>query len=709
VRVSTPVGRTRGHPGTLGAVATTPPPGSPAGKPSRRAGAAGRTRWSYSRWDGTQEGFSLAADDILDEVTDDLLYHGDLASALRRMMQTGFEDANGRRVDGLRDILERLREQRRQRLEDHDLGGVYSDIAERLRDVVDTERSALDDLADAAERSGDTRRQEVAGEALAERRMALDLLPPDLAGMVRSLEQYDFTSPEAAAAFESLLDELREQLVAQQVSEMAGAMANVGPEELARIKDMLAELNQMLADRSEGREPDFDGFMERHGDFFPENPANLDELLEIMARRMAAMQSLLNSMTPEQRAQLQELSDQLLSDLDLRWQVDQLASQLQAQFPQAGWGRSHDFSGQDPLGFADAAEMLGELGDLDQLEQLLRGAANPGALAEVDLDRARQLLGDDAAASLERLAELNRMLADAGLTEQREGRTQLTPAGMRRIGQNALRDLFARLDGNTLGGHQVHRMGTGHERESDTKAYEFGDPFNLHIERTVRNAVRRTGGGTPVRLTPEDFEVERTEHLVRSATVVMVDLSLSMPMRDNFLPAKKVAMALHTLISTRFPRDWIGLVGFSETAREIAAAELPEVSWDYVYGTNMQHGFAISRRLLGRQHGTKQIIMITDGEPTAHIDASGEPFFAYPPVRATVDATLREVVRCTNEGIRINTFMLDPTPHLRGFVEKLTELNKGRAFFTTPENLGDFVLVDFLDQRRRMIRGRRAS
>jgi uncharacterized protein with von Willebrand factor type A (vWA) domain len=180
-------------------------------------------------------------------------------------------------------------------------------------------------------------------------------------------------------------------------------------------------------------------------------------------------------------------------------------------------------------------------------------------------------------------------------------------------------------------------------------------------------------------------------------------------MRDNFLPAKKVAMALHTLISTRFPRDWIGLVGFSETAREIAAAELPEVSWDYVYGTNMQHGFAISRRLLGRQHGTKQIIMITDGEPTAHIDASGEPFFAYPPVRATVDATLREVVRCTNEGIRINTFMLDPTPHLRGFVEKLTELNKGRAFFTTPENLGDFVLVDFLDQRRRMIRGRRAG
>jgi uncharacterized protein with von Willebrand factor type A (vWA) domain len=212
-----------------------------------------------------------------------------------------------------------------------------------------------------------------------------------------------------------------------------------------------------------------------------------------------------------------------------------------------------------------------------------------------------------------------------------------------------------------------------------------------------------------VQLTPEDFEVERTEHVVRSATVLMLDLSLSMPMRDNFLPAKKVAMALHSLITTQFPRDWLGLVGFSETAREITADQLPEVSWDFVYGTNMQHGFAISRRLLSRQHGTKQIIMITDGEPTAHITERGEPFFSYPPVRETVDATLREVVRCTNDGIRINTFMLDPTPHLRGFVEKLTELNRGRAFFTTPDTLGDYVLVDFLEQRRSMLRGRRAG
>jgi uncharacterized protein with von Willebrand factor type A (vWA) domain len=643
------------------------------------------------------------------EITDDLLYHGDLASALRRMMQTGFDDANGERIQGLREILERLREQRRERLDNHDLGGVYDDIAQRLRNVVDTERSALDELEGDAQRSGDQRRAEVTSEATTERRMELDLLPPDLAGMVRSLQNYEFTSTEARENFEELLEELRTELLNQQVSQMAGAMENIGPEELARMKDMMSELNRMLEQRAAGETPDFDGFMERYGDFFPENPQTLDELLEVMARRMAAMQSMLNSMTPEQRAQLQQLSDQLMEDMDLRWQVEQLGSALRNEFPQMGWDSSQNFGGQDPLGFAQAAEMLAELGDLDQLEQLLQGAANPGALAEVDLDRARELLGPDAAESLEKLAELNRKLAEAGLIEQRDGRPQLTASGMRRIGQNALRDLFRKLDGSALGGHQVHRLGTGHEREMDTKPYEFGDPFNLHIERTVRNAVRRTGGGTPVQLTPEDFEVERTEHVVRSATVLMLDLSLSMPMRDNFLPAKKVAMALHSLISTQFPRDWLGLVGFSETAREIKAQDLPEVSWDFVYGTNMQHGFAISRRLLSRQHGTKQIIMITDGEPTAHIQANGEPFFSYPPVRETVDATLREVVRCTADGIRINTFMLDPTPHLKTFVERLTELNRGRAFFTTPDTLGDYVLVDFLEQRRSMLRGRRAG
>jgi uncharacterized protein with von Willebrand factor type A (vWA) domain len=670
-------------------------------------GKANRVR--YSRWDGSQVGFDLDATDIFSEITDALLYHGDLNAALRRMMQSGFDDANGERLKGIREMLEELRQKRREALENHDLGGVYDEIARELRDVVDQERAAIDELAQEARDSGDARRQELTEEVAAERHAALDLLSPDLANMVRELQSYDFTSSEAREHFEELVEKLREQLMQQYVDQMSGAVDNLTPEDMARMKDMFAELNQMLEQRQRGEEPDFDGFMERYGDFFPENPQDLDELLEVMARRMAAAQAMLNSMTPEQRAQLQALSDQLLEDMDLRWQVDQLGQNLAGMFPDLNWNRRYDFSGQDPMNMGEANELLQQLGDLDQLENLLRGATSPGALAEVDLDRARELLGDDAARSLEQMAELAKRLEETGLVENKEGRLELTPRGIRRLGQNALDELFAKLSLDKAGQHEMARIGVGHERDYSTKPYEFGDPFNLDIGKTVRNAIQRAGSGTPVQLTPEDFEVERTEHLVRSSTVLMIDLSLSMPMRDNFLPAKKVTMALHSLITSQFPRDYMGIVGFSETARELKPEQLPEVSWDFVYGTNMQHGFQIARRLLSRQSGTKQIIMITDGEPTAHITPSGDVYFNYPPVRETVDATLREVNLCTRDGIRINTFMLDPTPHLREFIGKLTELNRGRAFFTTPETLGDYVLVDFIEQRQQMLRGRRAG
>jgi len=659
----------------------------------------------YSRWDGTQAGFELDADDILSEITDDLLYHGDLNAALRRMMQSGFRDQNGERLAGMRELMERLRRRRKDELEKYDLGGVYDDIARELREVVDQERQGIDQLEQEARQSGDQRRQEITEQVAQEKRMELDLLPPDLAGQVRELSEYEFTSSEARERFDELMDKLRQQLMQSYFNQMAGAMQDVSPEQMQRMKDMLSALNQMLEQRANGQEPDFQSFMDQFGDFFPGNPQNLDELLEQMAEQMAAMQAMLNSMTPEQRAQLQGLAEQLLEDMDLRWQVDQLGEHLRGLFPQMGWDRKYNFSGQDPLGFVEAAQLMDKLGDIDQLENLMRSATSPGALAEVDIDKARDLLGDDGARSLERLAELAKMLEEAGLIEQKEGRYELTPKGMRKIGQNALADLFAKLNQDRLGRHQLERSGVGHERNYETKPYEYGDPFNLQIERTLRNAIRRTGGGTPIHLHPDDFEVERTETITKSSTVLMLDLSLSMPMRDNFLAAKKVAMALHSLISMQFPRDYLGIVGFSEVARELKPEQLPEVSWDFVYGTNMQHAFLLSRRMLARQTGTKQIIMVTDGEPTAHLLPGGDVFFNYPPVRETVEATLKEVARCTREDIRINTFMLDANSYLRSFVEKLTRMNRGRAFFTTPETLGSYVLVDFIEQKR-ALRGR---
>ncbi len=663
-------------------------------------------RFTYSRWDGTQRGFDLDADLLFDQLTDELLYHGDVNAALRRMMQDGMRDADGNRLDGLRDLMEQLRRERQDRLDRSDLGGVYDEIARELDDIVDEERHAIENAVRDAETSGDERRAEASRSTAAERNMRLDLMPNDLAGKVRELGSYDWESAEAQRRFEQMLDRLREQLMQQMVDQMSEGMQNMTPDDMSRMKDMLADLNEMLDKHQRGEDPGFEEFMDKHGDFFPENPQNIDELLESIARRMAAMQAMLNSMTPEQRAQLQQLSEQLMEDMDLQWQMQQLGSNLQQMFPQMNWGQSYDFEGQDPMGFAQAMQAMQDLGDLDQLEHLLQNATNPGALAEADLDRVRELLGDDAARSLERLAELTKMLEEAGLVEQKEGRLELTPRGLRSIGSNALRDLFTKLTKEHVGQHQLHQSGQGHERTYQTKPYEWGDPFQLDLHRTIRNALRRAGGGTPVSLEPDDFEIDRTEHLTRSSTVLMLDLSMSMPMRDNFLPAKKVAMALHHLISSQFPRDYLGLVGFSETAREITAAQLPEVSWDFVYGTNMHHGFAIARQLLGRQTGSKQIIMITDGEPTAHITPGGDVYFNYPPVRETVEATLREVVRCTREQIRINTFVLDATTALQAFIEQMTQLNGGRAFYTTNEALGDYVLVDFLEHRRRMTRRR---
>ncbi|MFT7502018.1 MAG: hypothetical protein ACI91Q_000821 [Gammaproteobacteria bacterium] len=667
------------------------------------------SRFTYSRWDGTQTGFELDADAAFDELTDELLYHGDVNAALRKMMQEGMRDRDGNQLQGLRELLEQLREERQNRLDHHDLGGVYDEINNELNDLIDEERHAIDNALRDAKNSGDQRRADNAESAAVERNMRLDLMPDDLAGKVRELESYNFESDESKQRYEKLMEKLKDQLMQQMVDQMSGAMENMGPEDLARMKDMMAALNEMLQKHQRGDDPGFEDFMEKFGEFFPQNPETVEELLEQMAQRMAAMQAMMNSMTPEQQAQMQQLSDQLMEDMDLQWQMQQLSGNLQQMFPEMQWGKSYDFEGQDPMGMGQAMQQMQEIGELDQLENLLRNAASPGALAEADMDKVRNLMGDDAAKSLQRLADLTKQLEEAGLIDQKEGRLEMTPKGLRKIGANALRELFSKLAKDQLGQHETSNIGQGHERTYDTKPYEYGDPFQLDLNRTIRNAVRRSGGGTPISLHPDDFEVEKTEHFTRSSTVLMLDLSLSMPMRDNFLPAKKVAMALHSLISSQFPRDYLGIVGFSETARILQAEQLPEVSWDFVYGTNMHHGFTLARQLLARESGTKQIIMITDGEPTAHITPDGYPFFNYPPARETIEATLREVVRCTKEQIRINTFGLGADGSLRAFIEQMTSINRGRAFFTTPEDLGDYVLVDFMEGKRALARNARRA
>lgn len=663
-----------------------------------------RQRFVYSRWDGTQKGGDLDAEALLAEIADDVAYHGDPASALRRLMQEGMQRPDGTRIQGLREMLEQVRRRRREIEESGELSGLYSEIADELADVVDEERLAIDAAEAAAARSGDERRAEAARRSAEDRRFRLDLLPDDLAGRIGELQRYDFESAEAARRFERLVDDLRRRMLEQYLEGVSDAVESMTPEQLARTTDMLAALNEMLDRHERGEDPGFEEFMERFGDFFPEGPETLEELLDALARRRAAAEALLRAMSPEQRGQMQRLSERLMEDMDLRWQMDRLGERLRSLVPDAGWESEPNFSGDDPLGFGEAMQAATELGDLDRLERMLDQAASPAQLSEVDIDRVRSLLGHDAASSLEQLARLTATLEEAGLVNQREGRLELTPQGMRVLGATALRELFGSLRKDALGGHETRHDGLGHERSGDTKPYEFGDPFRLDLHATLRNAVRRGGAGVPVQLSADDFEIERTEHTTRSATVLLLDLSMSMPMRGNFLPAKKVALALHHLIATRFPKDFLGLVGFGETAREIRPADLPEASWDFAYGTNMHHAFALARRMLEGRSGTRQIVMITDGEPTAHVLPDGDVFFHYPPARETLEETLREVVRLTRADIRVNTFMLDADAGLRRFVERMSAINHGRVFFTTPDDLGGFVLVDFLEHKRRLTR-----
>ena len=660
-------------------------------------------RFTYSAWDGTQADYEMSADDLFRQMTDDLAYHGDPNAALRNLLQNGFE-RDGEHMSGLREMMERLRERRQEMLDSGDVGGVFAEIAEKLRNIVQTERDNLKAQAQYSAGGDDAGQAARDAAAETERNLALDMLPPSLPGQIDSLQNYDFTSKAAQNDFDELLDELRSQLMQQTVDGMSDAMQSMTPEDMAAMRIMLSDLNQMIEQRENGEEPDFGAFMEKHGDFFPENPETLDELLENMAARMAAAQAMMASMSPEQRAQLQQLSEQLMQDMDMQQQMGQLGSSLQQMFPGMNWGQGYDTQGSDPLNFGQAMDLMGDLGDLDQIEQMLQGTTNPGALAEIDFERAAELLGDDTAQAMEAMAEFTKMLEEAGLINNKGGALELTPRALRKVGQNVLDDLYTKLSADRLGRHNVVESGVGHKRNFETKPYEFGDPFTLNIERTVRNAIHRTGGGTPVQLTPDDFEVERTERTTRTSTVLMLDLSMSMPMRDNFVPAKKVALALESLISGQYPQDYLGIVTFSEVARQVPARDLAELSWDYVYGTNMQHGFQLARQMLSRETGTKQILMVTDGEPTAHINAFGKPEFNYPPTHETINLTLSEVNKCTRDNIRINVFMLDATPYLTSFIERITKMNGGRAFFTDNQNIGDFVLVDFVEQKRKMIR-----
>ena len=649
-------------------------------------------RYLYSKWDGSQEGESVDGNFIFDQLSDDLLYNGDVASALRELMSKGFTGPDGTRVQGLSEMIENLRQRRAELLGSRNLSSVYDSIKDEIDEIVAMEERALDEaelLADDQDRL-----------AFERKRLELSAMSDDLAQRIRDLQGYEFYSQPAKQRLEELISGLREQLIESTFSQMKGSLSNMGPKQRQRLAQMLAELNELLSKRAEGIDvsDEFSHFKEKYGDMFP-GVSTLDELLDLLARQATAMASFMESLDDQQRLELAELFDELLGDLDLAWQLEMLSENL-SQMDYHPSGRPVGLRGNQDVSLGEVGDLFSELTRIDQLEAFFKNPPSPASLADVDISGVGDLLGEDAGKSLAELAELAKSLKEAGLIDNKEGFLRISPKGLRQIADGALKELFSKLKHSGLGEHPSWRSGLGPDLEYQTKAYEYGDSFNLNINQTLRNASLRQGAGFPIKLSADDFEIERTEATVSTSTVLLLDLSLSMPLRDNFLPAKKVAVALSSLVRSKFPRDFFALVGFSEVAREIPIAELPSVTWDYVYGTNIAHALALGRKMLKGQKGTKQIILVTDGEPTSHVLPSGEIFFSYPPAPETLRATLSEVAKCTSGGIEVNSFVLDADDQLRRFMDKLVRANGGRVFYTSGSRLGDFVLVDFIKNRK---------
>ena len=731
-------------------------------------------RYRYSMWDGTQEVPALEANDILDNLTDDLMNFGDLQHALRNLLQRGMRSPQGDRMQGLRDLLQQLRQQRRQQLDRFDLSSVFDDLKRQLEEIVGMEQGTLDRRLDEAngqpgqqgeqsqqsgqqpqgqqggqqpqgqqgqqgqqpqgqqgqqqpgaqQQGGEQGGQQQGGQHQSggetpsefadmlrnianKKKQFLEQLPEDVAGQVKELQNYEFMDHEAQEKFNELLESLKKAMMDTFFKDMYNQIANMSPEDLQRMKDMVQDLNKMLQDKMAGKEPNFDEFMKQYGDLFGDNPPqSLDELISQMQHQMGQMQSLLDSLPGDMRQQLHDLLGDKVGDAELQQSLSELGQNLEYLYPMRDLRNQYPFRGDEEIDLQSAMNLMDQMQSIDELERQLERTQYGGEVDDIDADKLEELLGPEARETLDQLKQFLEILEDAGYIRKKGNQYELTPRGTRKIGQRALVEIYNSLKADAFGKHEVRESGTGGERTDSTKKYEFGDPFFLDIQKTIMNSMYREGPGTPIKLKPDDFEVERTELITQTATVIMLDLSWSMALRGSFQAAKKVALALNNLISSQYQRDSLYIIGFSAYARELKAEELPYVRWDEsVLGTNMHHALMIAQKLLAKHtQGTRQIIMISDGEPTAHLE-KGRSYFAYPPSPVTIRETLKEVKRCTTKNITINTFMLDRNYYLKEFINQVARINKGRVFYTTPDKLGEYILVDYVAQKRKKLSG----
>ena len=698
------------------------------------------TLYRYSRWDGSQEE-ELSSQELIDRLSDQILDGDSLRSAMRRLMERGTQLPNGRRMMGMRELMDRLKEQRQRSLDRYNLSSMMDDIQQRLDDIVDTERSGiqgrLDELAPDGDEAGQAGAQpamegapqggegEVPPEmqellrGMADRRLSqLNALPPDAGGRVQQLRDYDFMDPEARRKFDELLDELQKQVLQNYFQGIQQGIQNMTEEDLRRVQEMVRDLNELTKRALNGEDPDISDFMRKWGEFFPPGIETFDQLREYMEKQMSQMQTLLNSMSSEQRNELQDMMDALLRDNRLQWDLFELSYNMARLNPEAFDNSRFSLTGDEPLSLQEALRLMGDLSSMDETEEQLRQAIRSNDPSHLDEEQIGRLLGEESRAYAQELKRLIKELEDAGFIT-RDGRgMELTPKAIRRIGERALENIFRKMRAGKLGDHDQEKSGIGIEMMDETKPWVFGDPFHLNTQKTVANAVMRQGPGTPVRITPQDFEINHTVSLTQSSTVIALDMSYSMMWSGYFQAGQRVGLALDTLIRTKYPKDNVTVLAFSYFVLPLDPKMLLDTHWiEYGGGTNLQEVLRYARQHLQREGGTtKQIVLITDGHPTTYTPPPGDwqtGFEENPPDMlwgrrrrrgGVVEETLREVVRCTRDGITINTFMLDNDPALLDFVKMMSKINRGRAFIASPDQLGDYVVADYLTMRNSVVR-----
>jgi len=653
---------------------------------------ARRGEYQYGPWHGGPDPLAPPYDvaEAMDRIGDDVLAGATPAEALQRFLRRG---ADGLR--GLDDLRRKLRRRREQLRRSGRLDGTLEQVRALLDRALEAERRAL--FAD----PDDFARLEEA---------ELDALPPETASAVRALADRQWRSPEAAQAYAEIQDLLRGEVLDSQFAGMKQALQGATPEDLQRVRDMLADLNGLLAKHARGEDTEqaLADFLDRHGDFFPDRPSTVDELIDQLARRAAAQQRLMDGLTPDQRAELSNLVEQAFGgDMGLATELERLRQQLRAARPDLAWGGDPRMDGETGQGLGDATSAIAELSDVEALDREFSQSYVGASLDDIDEDAVARALGRQAVDDLDALRRIERELSRQGWLTRRDGTLELSPRAVRRLGTTALRRVFARMHGAGRGHHDVTDAGAAGEPTGASRGWEFGDTQPLDVVRTVRNAVLRNGPGR-VQLAVEDFEVVETERRTRAAVALLVDLSYSMALNGTWGAAKSTALALHTLVTTRYPQDAIEIIGFSQYARVLRPAELAGLDFDPVQGTNLQHALLLARRHLTRHRDAEPIVLVvTDGEPTAHLERDGSAVFCWPPLPETVSLTLAEVDRATRSGVTLNVFMLGEDPQLVAFMNEVARRNRGRLFTSDADTLGEYVVQDYLRSRDAHARRRR--